>query len=78
MARITVEDCLERVENRFDLVHLATLRAKQILKGSQVLIRVKDEKPVVVALREIAAGKAKLTRTQPPPPPAPLSGEPAK
>lgn len=62
MARITVEDCLEREENRFDLVHLAALRVKQILKGSRPLIREKGEKPVVVALREIAAGKAHLVR----------------
>ncbi len=56
MARVTVEDCLQKVPNRFALVHLASRRAKQILKGSQPLID-KDNKEVVLALREIAASK---------------------
>jgi DNA-directed RNA polymerase subunit omega len=56
MARVTVEDCLEKVPNRFALVHLAARRAKQILKGSQALVN-EDNKEVVLALREIAAGK---------------------
>ena len=58
MARITVEDCLENVPNRFSLVLLAAERTKQILKGEQVLIEdYRDNKEVVTALREIAAGK---------------------
>jgi DNA-directed RNA polymerase subunit omega len=56
MARITVEDCLERVENRFSLVLLAAERNKQLLKGSAPLIKA-DNKEGVIALREIAAGK---------------------
>ncbi|MBW2221802.1 MAG: DNA-directed RNA polymerase subunit omega [Deltaproteobacteria bacterium] len=56
MARITVEDCLEKVENRFELVVLAGKRTKQLLKGSTPLIK-SDNKEGVIALREIAAGK---------------------
>ncbi len=59
MARISVEDCLEKVPSRFALVVIAGKRAKQLLKGSQSLIENKDNnKEVVVALREIAEGKA--------------------
>lgn len=58
MARITIEDCLEKVPNRFELVHLAIKRTKQLLEGSKPFIENKDKnKEVVVALREIAAGK---------------------
>jgi len=56
MARITVEDCLEKVENRFSLVLLAAERTRQLLKGSEPLIKT-DNKDGVIALREIAAGK---------------------
>jgi len=56
MARITVEDCLNKVENRFALVILAAERTKQLLKGSTPLVKT-DNKEVVTALREIAAGK---------------------
>jgi DNA-directed RNA polymerase subunit omega len=58
MARITIEDCLERVENRYELVHLTTKRVKQIRDGSQKLVNSKN-KDIVTALREIAAGKVK-------------------
>jgi DNA-directed RNA polymerase subunit omega len=57
MARITVEDCLEKVSNRFSLVMLVSKRAKQIMKGSRALVSVKDNKSIVTALREVAAGK---------------------
>lgn len=57
MARVTVEDCLERVENRFALVLLAAQRTRQILKGSQSLVPQElGNKEAVIALREIAAG----------------------
>ena len=56
MAMITVEDCLEKVENRFSLVLLAADRTKQLLKGSERLLKT-DNKDGVTALREIAAGK---------------------
>ena len=58
MARITIEDCLEKVENRYELVHLATKRVKQMREGADYLVRSKN-KDVVTALREIAAGKVK-------------------
>ena len=56
MARITIEDCLENVDNRFDLVMLATKRARQLANGREPLVPWEDDKPTVVALREIAAG----------------------
>jgi DNA-directed RNA polymerase subunit omega len=58
MARITVEDCLDQVPNRFLLVMVAAKRTKQLYKGAQPLIENKQRnKKVVVGLREIAAGK---------------------
>lgn len=57
MARITVEDCIEKVTNRFELVLLATKRARQITRGSTPLVEVENDKPTVIALREIAEGK---------------------
>ncbi|TMB19712.1 MAG: DNA-directed RNA polymerase subunit omega [Deltaproteobacteria bacterium] len=59
MARITVEDCLQRVPNRFELVLLAARRAKQLLKGARPLVE-SDNKEIVSALREIAADKVRL------------------
>ena len=56
MARITVEDCLDHVDNRFDLVLLATKRARQIAKGKEPLLPLENDKVTVIALREIAAG----------------------
>lgn len=57
MARVTVEDCLEHVDNRFQLVMLATKRARQIAtKGHEPLVPEENDKPTVIALREIAAG----------------------
>jgi DNA-directed RNA polymerase subunit omega len=60
MARITVEDCLERVPNRFELVLLAARRAKQLLKGARPLAE-SDNKEIVTSLREIAADRVRLT-----------------
>jgi len=57
MARITVEDCLKYVDNRFSLVLLAGRRAHAIAKGERPLVEVENDKPTVVALREIAEGK---------------------
>ena len=54
MARITVEDCLEHVDNRFELVLLAARRARQISKGADPLLPEDNDKPTVIALREIA------------------------
>jgi DNA-directed RNA polymerase subunit omega len=60
MARITVEDCLARVESRFSLVNLAAKRAKMLLKGAPPLVYT-DNKVIVNALREIASGKVTYT-----------------
>lgn len=57
MARITVEDCLEVVDNRFELVLMASKRARQLSKGAEALMEGANDKPTVLALREIAAGK---------------------
>jgi DNA-directed RNA polymerase subunit omega len=56
MARITVEDCLEHVDNRFQLVLVATKRARQISDGGEPLVEVENDKCTVIALREIAEG----------------------
>jgi len=56
MARITVEDCLENVDNRFELVLLATKRARQLANGKEPMLEWDNDKPTVLALREIAAG----------------------
>ena len=57
MARITIEDCLEKIPNRFELTLAATNRARRISAGSSPLVDTDRDKPTVVALREIAAGK---------------------
>jgi DNA-directed RNA polymerase subunit omega len=56
MARVTIEDCLKRVDNMYELVHLATKRARMLYKGSNPLVKSKN-RVIVTALREIAAGK---------------------
>lgn len=56
MARITIEDCLDNVDNRFQLVLVATKRARQILLGSEPMVEIDKDKPTVTALREIADG----------------------
>ena len=60
MARITIEDCLKQVENRFLLVHMAAKRVRQIREGSEYLVSSPKNEDIVVALREIAAGKVFL------------------
>lgn len=77
MARVTVEDCLENVENRFQLVLVASKRAREITLGKEPLLPWENDKATVVALREIAAGligPAILLQPDhvPPPPPAPI------
>ncbi|MFP6626522.1 MAG: DNA-directed RNA polymerase subunit omega [Deltaproteobacteria bacterium] len=59
MARITVEDCLEKIPNRFQLVMVAVKRAKMLIKGARPLVSATN-KDVVTSLREIAAGDVKL------------------
>ncbi len=56
MARVTVEDCLERVENRFALVILASKRTKELKRGAPLTVKERDNREVVMALREIAKG----------------------
>ncbi len=58
MARVTVEDCLENVDNRFELVMVASKRARQIAtEGKDPLVAIENDKPTVLALREIAEGR---------------------
>ena len=56
MARITVEDCLEHVDNIFDLVMIASRRARRLANGAPPLLDWENDKPTVLALREVAAG----------------------
>ena len=56
MARVTVEDCLDNVDNRFQLVLVATKRARQLANGREAMVDWENDKPTVVALREIADG----------------------
>ncbi len=63
MARITVEDCLQKIPNRFQLTLLAAKRAKQLFAGSKPLLET-DNREVVTALREIAAGKVRQARRE--------------
>jgi DNA-directed RNA polymerase subunit omega len=56
MARITVEDCLDNVDNRFQLVLVATRRARQLINGADAHVPRENDKPTVLALREIAGG----------------------
>ena len=62
MARVTVEDCLEKVSNRFALVILGAERARQIANGGRALVRC-DNKPAVTALREIARGQVRYNES---------------
>ena len=60
MARITVEDCLQSVDNLFDLVLLAAKRARQLANGAEARVEWENDKPTVVALREIASGEVTI------------------
>lgn len=57
MARLTVEDCLDHVDNRFELVLVASKRARQLSMGAEALVELENDKPTVLALREIAENK---------------------
>ncbi len=67
MARVTVEDCLKKVPNQFELSILGAMRAQQLLKGARPLVK-SDNREIVVALREIAAGKVQKASNEPRPP----------
>lgn len=56
MARITVEDCLENIDNIFEMVLVASKRARRLAHGADALVEMENDKPTVIALREIAAG----------------------
>lgn len=56
MARITVEDCLKNIDNQFDLVMVAAKRARRLANGADPLVEIENDKPTVLALREIADG----------------------
>ena len=57
MARVTIEDCLKNVDNRFTLVHLAAKRVRQVREGADLLVKSSKNEDVVTVLREIAAGR---------------------
>jgi DNA-directed RNA polymerase subunit omega len=75
MARITVDDCLKNIPNRFEMSLAATYRARQITNGAQPMLESNRDKPTVIALREIATGKVGTEvlkrNATPPAPPAP-------
>lgn len=60
MARITIEDCLKRVKNRFLLVNMVAKRVRQIREGSEYLVSSPKNEDIVVSMREIAAGKISI------------------
>jgi DNA-directed RNA polymerase subunit omega len=70
MARITVDECLKRIPNRFELTLVATLRARQLSIGATPQVEANKDKPCVIALREIALGKVgvEILNRLPPPP----------
>ena len=70
MARITVEDCLQNVDNLFQLVILAAQRARRLANGAEPTVPLENDKPTVLALREIAAGNVTLEMLREPEPPA--------
>jgi DNA-directed RNA polymerase subunit omega len=80
MARITVDDCLKRIPNRFQLTLTATYRARQLSSGASALVEANRDKFTVIALREISMGKVGtevLRRNQTPPAPAAVVVAPA-
>ncbi|MBA3012476.1 MAG: DNA-directed RNA polymerase subunit omega [Proteobacteria bacterium] len=66
MARVTIEDCLKNVDNRFTLVHLAAKRIRQVREGAESLIRNSKNEDVVTVLREIASGRVVAIRKEKP------------
>ena len=72
MARITVDDCIRYLSNRFELTLAATNRARQLSAGASPLVEANKDKPTVIALREIAAGKVGKELLNPPAPTPPV------
>lgn len=60
MARVTVDDCMKRIPNRFQMTLVATYRARQLASGATALVDAERDKPTVIALREVALGKVGL------------------
>lgn len=75
VARITVEDCLKKVNNRFLLVNMVAKRVRQIREGSEYLVNSPKNEDIVVALREVAAGKVKVRELRPVAPEIPAEPE---
>ena len=75
MARITVDDCLKSIPNRFQLTLAATYRARQLTAGASPLLETNKDKATVIALREIAGGKVgtEVLKRNPTPPAAPIA-----
>ena len=63
MARVTIEDCLKNVDNRFSLVHLAAKRVRQVREGADLLVKSSKNEDVVTVLREIAANRIVTKKT---------------
>ncbi len=78
MARVTVEDCLKNVKNRFELVILAAKRARQLMRGKEAKVPWDNDKPTVVALREIAAGFTNMSNVDAHEEPVTTSHEPTE
>ncbi len=66
MARVTIEDCLKNVDNRFTLVHLAAKRVRQVREGADLMVKSSKNGDVVSVLREIAAGRIVRKKIEPP------------
>jgi len=66
LARVTIEDCLKNVDNRFTLVHLAAKRVRQVREGAELLVKSSNNGDVVSVLREIAAGRVIAKRKEDP------------
>lgn len=64
MARVTIEDCLKNVDNRFALVHLAAKRVRQVREGADLLVKSTKNEDVVSVLREIAAGRVVAKKSE--------------
>lgn len=64
MARVTVEDCLMRVPNRYSLVHIVAKRVRQMREGSEYLVHSPKNEDIVIALREVAAGKVRVQQEE--------------
>jgi len=65
VARVTVEDCMMRVPNRYSLVHIVAKRVRQMREGAEYLVHSPKNEDIVIALREVAAGKVRVEQEEP-------------